>query len=124
MARYFTKEDRVWTTVDVRGTAMDKAVLWADGYDIQSSLFRMTEGMVIERHTHQHWVQVVVLEGEMQVEADGEDIARIPVGGCYLLTPGDTHCERAVVESVVLVTQIDRHPDYPSQSSPSKATLL
>lgn len=124
MARYFTKQNRNWTAVDVRGTSMDKMVLWNDGFDIQASLFRMTEGMVINRHTHQHWVQVVVLEGEMQVESEKDGAVRIPEGGCYLLEPGDTHSETAIRESVVLVTQLDDHPAYLSRSANSKASLL
>ncbi len=124
MARYFNSEDRAWTPVDVRGTMMDKAILWDAGFDIQSSMFRMTQDMVIARHTHQHWVQVVVIEGEMRIEADSGEGVHIRQGGCYLLAPGDTHVERAVTDSIVLVTQLDDHPAYPVRRQQPQSTTL
>ena len=63
MAKYFNKADRIWSPAHVRGLDLEKLPLWDEGFDIESNLFRMTEGMTIDRHTHHHWVQVVVVEG-------------------------------------------------------------
>ncbi len=125
MGHYLTKENRKWEPVDVRGTMMDKAVIWGGGFDISSSLFRMSVGSVIKRHTHQHWVQVVVLEGEMQVDREEDGIVKVPAGGCYILTPGMTHEETALCETVVVVTQLNNHLDYTAHAGGSdRPTLL
>lgn len=124
MARYFTKADRNWTPAPVRNLTVEKVALWNEGFDIESALFRMTEGMTLTRHRHDHWVQIVVLEGEMKIESEEDGVVHVSEGGCYLITPGVTHAEQAVRESVVLVTQIHDHPEYRSRSAKPEASGL
>lgn len=124
MARYFTKADRTWTPAPVRNLMVEKIPVWNEGFDIESSLFRMTEGMTITRHKHDHWVQIVVLEGEMQIESEEDGVVHVSEGGCYLITPGVTHTEQAVRDTVVLVTQIHDHPEYRSRPAKPEASGL
>jgi len=124
MAKYFNKEDRHWSPANVRGLGVEKLSLWNEGFDIESALFRMKKGMTIERHTHHHWVQVVVIEGEMQIESEKDGVVHVSEGGCYFLTPGVTHTEQSMQDSIVLVTQMHYHPDYPSQSAKPEVSVL
>lgn len=124
MSRYLGRDARTWERVNVRGTAMDRCIVWNDGFDIQSSLFRMPEGCVIRKHTHLQWVQVVVLEGEMQIDSEQDGTIRLTAGGCYVMKPGDGHVETALRETVVLVTQLNRHAEYEAQSTGAKASPL
>lgn len=124
MSRYIATDTRTWEPVDVRGTVMEKCALWNDGFDVQSSFFRMPEGCVIRKHVHMQWVQVAVLEGEMQIESEQDGTVRLTAGGCYVMKPGEGHVETAVRDTVVLVTQLNRHPDYQVQSTGAKASAL
>ncbi|GAB2451786.1 hypothetical protein GCM10027062_35760 [Nocardioides hungaricus] len=112
MAQYFLAEEQTWIPFDVRGTVMGKRVLWEGGFDIRSALYRMPAGMLINEHRHEEWVQVMVVDGEMQVEPTGGEPVRVVAGGCYVLEPGDTHREKAVKDTLLLVTQLDEHPAY------------
>ena len=103
---------------------METCPLWNEGFDIQSSLFRMPAACVIRKHLHMQWVQVAVLEGEMQVESDQDGTVRVSAGGCYVTRPGEWHVETAVRATVLLVTVLNRHPDYQVQSVGAKASPL
>ena len=73
MARYFTKDTLSWEASTVLGgTVMNKSVVWEGDHDTRSAFFRMPKGMSIPTHTHPKWVQVMVLQGEMEVKADKE----------------------------------------------------
>ena len=72
----------------------------------------MREGMTIPKHTHPNWVQVMVLEGEIEVETELDGTICIAAGGCYFVEPGDSHKETAVVETLVLVTQGEDRPEF------------
>lgn len=113
MTQYYVKDKLNWAPANVRGLMVDKNVVCNRGFDILSSLFCMDAGMVIDKHTHHEWVQVVVLEGEMQIESKRDGVARVGAGGCYVIEPGDTHTETSVTETIVLVTQLDKHGEYP-----------
>jgi quercetin dioxygenase-like cupin family protein len=113
MSKYFPKEKFSWAKAPVRGgTVMEKSVVWEGEFDIRSAFFRMPEGMAIPKHTHPKWVQVMVLDGEMQVENEQDGIVRITAGGCYFVEPGDSHQETAVQDTLVLVTQGEDRPDF------------
>lgn len=113
MSSYFPKESLSWAKAPVRGGVdMDKSVIWEGDFDLRSAFFRMPEGMIIPTHTHPKWVQVMVLEGEMEVESEQDGIVRIGAGGCYFVEPGDSHRETAVEDTVVLVTQGEDRPDF------------
>lgn len=112
MAQYFLAEEADWIPYDVRGTVMDKRVLWEGGFDIRSAIYRMPAGMVTQEHQHDEWVQVMVIEGEMKVEPVGRDAVHVRDGGVYVLEPGDSHTETAVTDSLVFITQLDEHPRY------------
>lgn len=113
MTRYYPKQDLQWHPAPVRGgTVMDKSVVWEGDFDLRSAFFRMPAGMVIPRHTHPKWVQVMVISGEMQIDTERDGSVRIAAGGCYFVEPGDTHQETAVVDTVVLVTQGEDRPEF------------
>ena len=111
MTRYYRKEDLSWASAGVRGgTVMDRSIVWEGDLDVRSAFFRMPRGMSIPRHTHPRWVQVMVLEGEMEIETEADGTVRIAAGGCYFVEPGDSHRETAVEDTLVLVTQAEDRP--------------
>lgn len=113
MSRYFPKEKLTWEQAPVRGgTVMDKSVVWEGDYDTRSAFFRMPKGMSIPEHTHPKWVQVMVVEGAIEVETAEDGKVRIAAGGCYFVEAGDTHMEKAVEDSLVLVTQGEDRPEF------------
>lgn len=113
MSRYFKKESLSWVQSPVRGgTVMDKSIVWEGALDVRSAYFRMPAGMTIPKHTHPKWVQVTVLEGEMQVETEKDGVIRISAGECYFVEPGDSHTETAVRDTLVLVTQGEDRPEF------------
>lgn len=106
MSSYFPKDSLSWSKAPVRGGVdMEKSIIWEGDFDVRSAFFRMPKGMSIPRHTHPKWVQVMVLEGEMEVETEQDGLVRIAAGGCYFVEPGDTHRETAIEDTLVIVTQ-------------------
>ena len=113
MSRYFPKQDLSWTQTLVQGvTLMDKSIVFEGDFDIRSGFFRMPAGMTIPMHRHTKWVQVAVMEGEMQIETAQDGMVRIAAGGCYFVEPGETHKEIAVQDTLVLVTQGEDRPGF------------
>ena len=113
MSHYFLKEHLQWQQAPVRGgTVMSKSVVWEGNFAIRSAFFRMPAGMVIPRHTHPMWVQVMVIEGEMEIEADDGEKMNVAEGGCYFVEPEDSHVETAVADTLVLVTQAEDRPEF------------
>lgn len=107
MTKYVTKADRTWAPVDVKGTTMDKCVLWEGDYDTRAGLFRMPKGMTINEHTHSKWVQVMVLEGKLQIANEACKEQPISKGEYYFVEPGETHTEIAMEDTLVLVIQAE-----------------
>ena len=106
MSRYLPSDQQSWTQATVRGgTVMDRSIVHEGEHGIRSAFFRMPGGTTIPEHTHPKWVQVMVLEGVMQVDTEEDGTVRIGAGGCYFVEPGDTHTETAVEDTLVLVTQ-------------------
>jgi len=113
MSRYFPKEKLSWTQAPVRGgIEMEKSIIWEGDFNVRSAFFNMPKGMVIPKHTHPSWVQVMVVDGEMEVETGQDGTIRIAAGGCYFVEPGDSHQETAVCDSLVLVTQGEDRPEF------------
>lgn len=113
MTRYITAENMAWKKAPVRGgTIMQKCVVWEGEYNVRSAFFRMPEGMSIPQHTHPKWVQVMVLEGEIEVATERDGKLRIRSGECYFVESGDTHIETAVLDSLLLVTQDEDRPEF------------
>ena len=113
MTRYVTGDTMSWEKAPVRGgTVMEKCVIWEGKYDVHSAFFRMPKGMSIPQHTHPKWVQVAVLEGELEVATEREGKLTIRSGECYFVESGDTHIETALVDSLVLVTQGEDRPEF------------
>ena len=113
MSRYFNKDQLSWGKAPVRGgTIMSKSIVWEGDYDTRSAFFQMPKGMSVPLHTHPKWVQVMVVEGVMEVESDDDGTVRIEAGGCYFVEAGDSHKETAIEDSIVLVTQGDYRPDF------------
>ena len=110
MTRYIDPADLTWTDVDVRGATMAKASVFEGDYDVRSAFFRMPAGCAVPPHDHSKWVQVMVLEGRMRVEQDGEPAREVAAGGCYFVDAGETHVEIAVEDTLVLVTQGEDRP--------------
>ncbi len=54
----------------------------------------------------------MVLEGEIEVETGTQGTVRIAAGGCYFVEAGETHRERAVGDTLVLVTQGEDRPEF------------
>ena len=113
MTKYLTAESMSWEEATVRGgTVMEKCVVWEGAHDVRSAFFRMPQGMTIPRHTHPKWVQVMVLQGEIEVETARDGTLKIGAGECYFVEPGDTHIEKAVLDSLVLVTQGEDRSEF------------
>ena len=110
MTIYSNESGEAWTTVDVRGTAMEKRVVWEGDYDVRSAFFNMPAGMRVEPHKHSKWVQVFVLEGRMRVEQEGQPVRRIEAGDVYFILAGETHAETAEIDTRLLVTQGEDRP--------------
>lgn len=113
MSQYFPKENLSFESSPVRGgTVIEKSVVWEGDYDTRSAYFRMPKGMSIPEHTHPNWVQVMVVEGAMEIETAADGKVRIDAGGCYFVEAGDTHKERAIDDTLVLVTQGEDRPEF------------
>jgi len=113
MSQYYLKTNLVWTDAPVRGgTVMNKSVVWEGKFGLRSAFFRMPLGMAIPKHTHPDWVQVMVVEGEIEVDSEQDGKHSVAAGGCYFVEPGDTHIEVAVIDSLVLVTQAEDRPEF------------
>jgi len=110
MTIYSNESGEAWTTVDVRGTAMEKRVVWEGDYDVRSAFYNMPAGMRIEAHHHSKWVQVMVLQGRMRVEQEGQPARHIAAGEVYFILAGETHAETAVIDTRLLVTQGEDRP--------------
>jgi hypothetical protein len=92
-------DNRVWSPVNVRGTAMEKYPVFAV-HGTQLALFRMASGCQIPGHHHSSWVQVAVVSGRMRVEQDGSPARIVPAGGIYFISPGEDHVETVEVETM------------------------
>ncbi len=113
MSQYFLKDKMSWSNAPVRGGVnIDKSIIWEGDFGVRSAFFRMPEGMTIPKHTHPDWVQVMVIEGEMEVETGQDGVVNISSGGCYFVEPGDSHTEKAVKNTLVLVTQAEDRPEF------------
>jgi len=106
MTTYHEPAGRTWTTIAVRGTAMEKSSVF-EAHGVRSAFFRMAPGCEIPEHDHTGWVQVVVMSGRMRVEQAGLPPRVIASGGAYFVSPGEEHREMAETETVVLVTQAE-----------------
>lgn len=103
MTKYVNTADQCWTRIDVRGVTMEACRLWEGSHNVRSGFFRMPTGMQIPRHHHPYWVQVLVMRGAMEVQAEGEAARTIAAGGYYFVEPGETHVETAVEDTLLLV---------------------
>jgi len=110
MTTYIDPKSLEWEDVDVRGATMGKAVIFEGDYDVRSAFFRMPAGCAIPPHDHSKWVQVMVLEGRMQVSQDGLPDCEVAAGSCYFVDAGETHVEVALEDTMVLVTQGEDRP--------------
>jgi len=73
-------------------------------------------GLTIPSHHHPCWCQVFVVQGTMDVQAEGEEAHTIAAGGYYFVEPGDTHRETAIEDSLLLVICEDDRPQPRSAS--------
>ena len=113
MSKYYPAENLSFDSAPVRGGIdIEKSVVWEGDFGMSSAFFRMPKGMCIPQHTHPMWVQVMVVDGEIEVESESDGKVSISSGGCYFVEPGDTHTETAVVDSIVLVTQGEDRPEF------------
>src|SRR3546814_14917025 len=65
-------DDLEWQTASVRGIPLDEAPVLKGEDGIYSAFYRLPAGTLIKKHKHRTWVQVLVLEGSMAVEIDGQ----------------------------------------------------
>jgi quercetin dioxygenase-like cupin family protein len=104
--RYFDQCSLDWQVVDVRGTPMQEARVMTGEQGIYSAFYRLPKDTEIRRHLHVNWVQVMVLEGRMEV-SEKESVTVVGAGGCYVVPGGGRHVERALDDAMVLVTSPD-----------------
>lgn len=97
---------------DIYGTVLEKSPVFEGEHAVRSAYFRMKRGDVIAPHTHRKWVQVVVLDGEIDV-AQGARTFTARAGDVYFLDPGHAHVETATRDSLLLVTQGEDRPGWP-----------
>lgn len=121
MQKFNHPEDRQWQPVDVRGTTMDKCILWEGDHDTRAGLFRMPAGMQIAQHLHTRWVQVFVVEGAMRVDDAAGDTHTVSTGGYYFVEPGESHVETAIGDTLVLVIQAEDRDGMSQQRSSAVA---
>lgn len=101
--RYLNPDELEWHIVDVRGTPMREARVMNGEHGIYSAFYRLPKGTEISSHLHLDWVQVMVVEGRMEV-TDQDGIGIVDAGSCYVVSSGRQHFERALEETLVLVT--------------------
>jgi hypothetical protein len=94
-----------WNRVDVRGLDVDEFMIFEGDYDVLSAFYRMKKGQEIPEHTHENWVQVMVLQGCIRVEQEGSAAIEAKTGSVYFVEPHHPHVETALTDTVVLVTQ-------------------
>jgi quercetin dioxygenase-like cupin family protein len=109
---HLCKDKLDWQRAGVHGAPMEKVTLFEGGHGVRSAFFKMPAGLEIPQHTHTKWVQVMVLEGCMQVEQEGSEALRVESGGVYFLNPGYPHVETALVDTIVFVTQGEDRPEW------------
>jgi quercetin dioxygenase-like cupin family protein len=115
MTRYLPTHEQQWHPIDVRGIPMQACRLWEGEHNVESGLYRMTQGLTIPRHHHPYWCQVFVVSGAMRVQADGDEPHTIDAGGYYFVEPGDTHTETALVDTQLLVICEEDRPEFRRQ---------
>jgi quercetin dioxygenase-like cupin family protein len=103
-----------WSTADVRGSDVDEFMIFEGNYDVVSAFYRMKKGQAIPEHTHENWVQVMVLQGCMRVEQEGSDAIEAKTGSVYFVEPHYPHIETALTDTVVLVTQGEYRAEWAS----------
>ena len=103
---------------------MEKSIVWEGDFDVRSAFFRMPRGMEIPEHTHPSWVQVIVVEGEMEITTKADGKVNVTAGGCYFIEPGETHTETAVQDTLVLVTQGEDRPEFLSRKRDAQSPSL
>lgn len=104
--------DMQFQDCDIYGTVLQKSPVFEGAHDVRSAFFRMRRGDVIHAHVHRKWVQVVVLDGEVQV-TQGARAFSARAGEVYFLDPGHPHVETALADSLLLVTQGEDRPGWP-----------
>ena len=101
--KFFAPGTLDWKVVDVRGTPLEEARVMDGEHGVYSGFYRLPQGAEIRSHRHVAWVQVMVLEGGMEV-TDENGTSIVEAGSCYLISPGRQHCERALADTLVFVT--------------------
>ncbi|NND64884.1 MAG: cupin domain-containing protein [Gammaproteobacteria bacterium] len=102
-----------WSDTTVRGgTILQTSVVCEGRHGISSAYFRMAKGARIPTHHHPKWVQVMVIEGALNVQTEGQDNLTVKAGECYFVEPGETHTETALEDSLVLVTQDEDRAEF------------
>lgn len=89
---------------------------------MRSGFFRMPTGMQIPMHHHRYWVQVLVMSGAMEVQADGESARTITTGGYYFVEPGETHVKTGVEDTLLLVVSEEEREEVRREASRSAET--
>lgn len=116
MTKYTSKEERVYNANEVVGHAIPRCMLWDGGHGVQTSIVKMHKGMDLGMHQHETWVQVMVLSGKLHCSlGDRTCIA----GDYYFVEPGDTHLEKALEESEVLIIKAMPNIQYPVTQQPA-----
>lgn len=103
MSHYVNLADQQWDRTEVVGVTMERCVLWNGGQHVFTGFFRMPAGMRLPLHHHGEWVQILVLEGSMQVTSQDGEARTVAAGGYYFVEPGDAHVEEALEDVLLLV---------------------
>src|SRR3546814_21166289 len=98
--------DVEWHTSDGPGIPVDEAQVLKGEDGRYAAVYRLPAGTLGKKHQHRNWLQVLVLEGSMAVEIDGQTRV-VTAGGCYVAPASGIHIETAVTDTLVFVVSPD-----------------
>ena len=102
--------DLAWNDLNIAGTPLAGAPVYASDLGVRSSFYRMAAGDMLKKHRHMKWVQVMVVEGAMEVTQDGEEPFVARAGELYFVQPRHPHTEKAIEPSLILITTAEPPP--------------
>jgi quercetin dioxygenase-like cupin family protein len=103
--KYVTLQDQTWQPGEVGGVPMETCALWEGKYNVRAGFLRVPKGLQTPPHHHAYWVSILVISGELHVEAVGAEAHTVAAGEYYFVEPGETHVETALEDTLLLVVK-------------------